>query len=68
MADSFVTPFTRPVSDNKPRDLLSQLYREIGISAVAAALSAMGAQESSTAGEKQEQDWARYARAGDLAA
>ncbi len=49
MAESFATEFTRPVSDNKPRDLLSQLYREIGISAVAAALDVLSAPQAASA-------------------
>ena len=42
MSDMFVTEFSAPESASHPHDLLARLYREIGISAVAAALDALG--------------------------
>jgi hypothetical protein len=44
MSDRFVTEFAAsadPQLDGHPHDLLARLYREIGISAVAAALEAI---------------------------
>ena len=42
MSDMFVTEFSAPESASHPHDLLARLYREIGISAVAAALGGPG--------------------------
>jgi hypothetical protein len=42
MSDMYVTEFSAPESAGHPHDLLAHLYREIGISAVAAALDALG--------------------------
>ena len=41
MSDTFVTEFSASPQSVAPHDLLARLYREIGISAVAAALDAM---------------------------
>lgn len=41
MSDNFVAEFASPQSGGHPHDLLARLYREIGISAVAAALDAV---------------------------
>lgn len=41
MSELIVTDFSEPQSNGHPHDLLAQLYREIGISAVAAALDVM---------------------------
>ena len=38
MSDKFSIEFNQPQSNGHPHDLLARLYREIGISAVAAAL------------------------------
>ncbi len=38
MSDKFSVEFNQPQSGGHPHDLLARLYREIGISAVAAAL------------------------------
>ena len=38
MADKYSVEFNEPQTGGHPHDLLSRLYREIGISAVAAAL------------------------------
>ncbi|MGD9543177.1 MAG: hypothetical protein AB7F41_10440 [Methylocystis sp.] len=38
MSDKFSVEFNEPQSGGHPHDLLARLYREIGISAVAAAL------------------------------
>jgi hypothetical protein len=40
MSDKFSVEFNQPPSGGHPHDLLARLYREIGISAVAAALEA----------------------------
>lgn len=40
MSDKFIAEFNNPQSGGHPHDLLARLYREIGISAVAAALEA----------------------------
>lgn len=49
MPDMFVTEFSAPQSAGHPHDLLARLYREIGISAVAAALEVLGGADSSAA-------------------
>lgn len=41
MSNLIVTDFNEPQSSDHPNDLLARLYREIGISAVAAALDVM---------------------------
>lgn len=41
MSKLIVTDFSEPQPHGHPNDLLAQLYREIGISAVAAALDVM---------------------------
>lgn len=41
MSDIVATDFSEPQSSARPHDLLAHLYREIGISAVAAALDVM---------------------------
>ena len=46
---------------NEPRDLQSRLYREIGISAVAAALEVTDTVAQSTAREKRERQIRRAA-------
>jgi hypothetical protein len=38
MSDQFSVEFTQPQEGGHPHDLLARLYREIGLSAVAAAL------------------------------
>jgi len=38
MSDNYSVEFNEPPSSGHPHDLLARLYREIGISAVAAAL------------------------------
>ncbi len=68
MAESFATEFSRPVSDNKPRDLLSQLYREIGISAVAAALDVLTAPQAPAPERAEPQRLPPLLRSDDLAA
>ncbi|PPD45309.1 MAG: hypothetical protein CTY15_04330 [Methylocystis sp.] len=40
MSDKYSIEFTQPQTGGHPHDLLARLYREIGISAVAAALEA----------------------------
>jgi hypothetical protein len=55
-----------PQTGGHPHDLLARLYREIGISAVAAALEA--AQFSEIADEAPEDDARWTALGGDLAA
>ncbi len=47
MSDRYVTEFSAPESAGHPHDLLAHLYREIGISAVAAALEALGGPRAS---------------------
>ncbi len=68
MTESFATEFSRPVSDNKPRDLLSQLYREIGISAVAAALDIMTTPAAAAPERAEPQRVPPLLRSDDLAA
>lgn len=41
MSEIIVTNFSEPQSSARPQDMLAHLYREIGISAVAAALDVM---------------------------
>jgi hypothetical protein len=41
MSEFTVTDFSEPQQNCQPQDLLARLYREIGISAVAAALDVM---------------------------
>jgi hypothetical protein len=53
MAESFVTEFSQPQRDSEPRNLLSQLYREIGLSAVAAALDIGDARQAFSPGSKR---------------
>jgi hypothetical protein len=55
-----------PLTGGHPHDLLARLYREIGISAVAAALEA--AQFSDVADETPEDDARWTSLGGDLAA
>lgn len=48
MSDFIVTEFSEPQQSCPPHDLLAHLYREIGISAVAAALDVMAAPQPGT--------------------
>lgn len=41
MSNDFVKNFNEPHMSDRPNDLLARLYREIGLSAVAAALDVM---------------------------
>jgi hypothetical protein len=41
MSNVFVKDFSEPRANDRPNDLLARLYREIGLSAVAAALDVM---------------------------
>lgn len=41
MSDDFAKDFSQPQASDRPNDLLARLYREIGLSAVAAALDVM---------------------------
>lgn len=51
MSQKFSIAFDHPTGGH-PHDLLARLYREIGISAVAAALEVTGAPEAEKKGEK----------------
>ncbi|ATQ66821.1 MULTISPECIES: hypothetical protein [Methylosinus] len=41
MSNVFAKDFSEPRASDRPQDLLARLYREIGLSAVAAALDVM---------------------------
>jgi hypothetical protein len=65
MSEAIPVELNEPQAGGHPHDLLARLYREIGVSAVAAALEA--AQFSDPAGDSQDDDaWA--ALGGEIAA
>jgi hypothetical protein len=60
MSDQFVTEFGESALSASPQDLLARLYREIGLSAVAAALDVINTPAAaSTASEHQLPEFLR---------
>lgn len=55
MSNDFVKNFNEPNVSDRPHDLLARLYREIGLSAVAAALDVMTHPHEAQAGAKSDQ-------------
>ncbi len=66
MSDNHPVESNESHADGHPHDLLARLYREIGISAVAAALEA--AQFSDLATDPPQEDGAWAALGGEIAA
>jgi hypothetical protein len=67
MSELYTTSFSEPPASGHPHDLLALLYREIGISAVAAALEAISKPET-PAVEQVELPIPAVLRSDDLAA
>jgi hypothetical protein len=67
MSESYVAEFSASQGSREPRDLLARLYREIGLSAVAAALDVMAAPAPNTE-VQSERHIPEFLRGEDLAA
>lgn len=67
MSQKFSIAFDQPTGGH-PHDLLARLYREIGISAVAAALEVTGMPEAEARAEKKQEKIPAILLGEDLAA
>ena len=67
MSDKFSLAFNPNQSGGHPHNLLARLYREIGISAVAAALEVV-ADDNAAEGHQDERQVPAFLRSDDLAA
>jgi hypothetical protein len=68
MSDQFVTEFGECALPASPQDLLARLYREIGLSAVAAALDVINTPSAAATAIEAEQKLPEFLQGESLAA